>query len=313
LDRKEWLEMRKKGIGASEAAAVLGVSPWESPTDVWARKKGLVQEKPDSERFKIGRLFEEPIAQLYADREGGVVLSGGGYHSIFHPSLPVFATPDRIVQDPVRPRGLEIKTVEPMSAKQWGEEGTDQIPPYYVTQVAVCMSVTGLPEWDVAAFFGFNDFRIYRLKRDMELEEAILARCAEFWNRYVVGNEEPAIDGSRACAEYLARKYPRNTVPLLGAGEEEEKLLLDLFVVRDQLKSDEAVQTEIENRLKAIIGEAEGIQGICGKVTWKSAKDSAKTDWEAVVKSLNPPAELIVEHTIIKPGSRRFLATQAKR
>ena len=313
MNRDEWLEERKKGIGASEAAAVLGVSPWSSPVDVWARKRGLIPEIEDNERLRTGRLFEEPIAQLYAEREK-VTLTGGGYDLRFHPKgLPIFATPDRIVDDANRPRGLEIKTVEPMAASAWGEEGSDQIPPYYVTQVAVCMSVTGLPEWDVAAFFGMNDFRIYRLQRDMELENAILDRCSTFWNRYVIGNEEPALDGSEACAEYLVRKYPANRLPLIGANEEAEQLLANLFAIRDQAKDDDAIQTEYENKLKAIIGEAEGIQGICGRVLWKKNKDSEKTEWEAVARALNAPADLIAQHTIIKPGPRVFRPTAAKR
>ena len=308
MDRATWLEERKKGIGASEAAAVLGVSPWSSPMDVWARKKQLIPEIEDNERLRTGRLFEEPIAQLYAEREK-VTLTGGGYDLIHHPSLPVFATPDRLVVG--ADRGLEIKTVEPAMSKEWGEEGSDQIPRHYITQVAVCMAVTGRAEWDVAAFFGMNDFRVFRLRRDMELEEAILSRLSEFWTRYVVGNEEPAIDGSEACAQYLVQKYPSNRLPLIGANEEAEQLLADLFAIRDQVKADDAIQTEYENKLKAIIGEAEGIQGICGKVLWRKNKDSEKTEWEAVARALNAPADLVAQHTIIKPGPRVFRPTAA--
>ena len=279
-DRERWLENRKKGIGASEAAAVLGISPWSSPVEVWARKRGLIPEMEDNERLKTGRDFEEPIAQLYADREK-VTLTGGGFHSVFHPSLPVFATPDRMVVE--YPRGLEIKTVEPAMSKEWGEEGTDAIPLYYTTQVVVSMAVTNMGEWDVAAFFGMNDFRVYRLRRDLELENTILSRLTEFWNRYIVGNQEPPLDGSEACAEYLARKYPRNIRPLIGADDEAEKLLGKLFTMRDQVSADETYLTGYENRLKQIIGEAEGIQGVCGKVTWKRSKDGEKTDRKSVV------------------------------
>jgi putative phage-type endonuclease len=307
--RAEWLANRKKGIGASEAAAVLGISPWSSPVEVWARKLGLIPEMEDNERLKTGRYFEEPIAQLYADREK-VTLTGGGFNSIFHPSLPVFATPDRMVVE--YPRGLEIKTVEPAMSKEWGDEGTDAIPLYYTTQVVVSMAVANVGEWDVAAFFGMNDFRVYRLRRDLELENTILSRLAEFWNRYVIGNQEPPLDGSEACAEYLARKYPRNLRPLLGADEETEKLLVNLFAMRDQTKGDEIILAEYENRLKQIIGEAEGIQGVSGKVLWKKNKDSEKVDWEAVALALNPAADLIKQYTTIKPGPRVFRVSPAK-
>jgi predicted phage-related endonuclease len=210
------------------------------------------------------------------------------------------------------PRGLEIKTVEPAMSKEWGDEGTDAIPLYYTTQVVVSMAVANVDEWDVAAFFGMNDFRIFRLQRDLELENTILSRLTEFWNRYVVGNQEPPLDGSEACAEYLGRKYPRNVRPLLGADEEAEKLLSNLFAMRDQVNGDELILTEYENRLKQIIGEAEGIQGVCGKVLWKKNKDSEKVDWEAVARMLNPAADLIKQHTTIKPGPRVFRVSPGK-
>lgn len=326
MDRSEWLIERKKGIGASEAAAVLGISPWSSPVGVWAEKKGLAPPIEDNFRLKLGRLLEEPVAQLYAEREG-VTLTGGGYDLRWHPGgLPVFATPDRHIEE--FPRGLECKTVDPHMEGQWGEDGTGDIPVYYVPQLVLGMAVTGYPEWHLAALFGFGELRVYRLMRDMELEEAILSRLTEFWNRYVIGNEEPPLDGSDACASYLAMKYPANRLPLIGAGAVEEKLLVDLFAIREQVKADDAIQTEYENRLKAIIGEAEGIQGVCGRVTWKKAKDSEKIDLDAALKKLM--AEMLVsfpEHAnailaaeqsakaqsiVIKPGSRRFLPTPAR-
>ena len=324
MSREQWLVERKKGVGASEAAAVLGISPWASPADVWARKRGLIPEQEENERLRTGRLFEEPIAQLYAEREK-VQLVGGGdrqYDMIWHPAgIPVFATPDRLVLG--ADRGLEIKTVEPRMAHLWGEEGTDAIPPYYVTQVAVCMAVSGRGEWDVAAWFGLNDFRVYRLVRDRDLEEAIISRLTEWWRRYVVIGEEPEIDGSKAYADYLVQKFPQNRTPLLGANEETEKLLSDLFAIRDQVKADELIETEIENKLKAAIGDAEGIQGICGKVTWRLSRDGTKTDWQEVARMIYDASAAHItwdktfedyakEFTTVKPGSRRFLPTPAK-
>jgi len=311
MNRAEWLEERKKGIGASEAAAILGVSKWASPVSVWAEKKGFAPPREDSLRLKVGRLLEEPVARLYAEREG-VELTGDGMTTVYHPGgLHVFATADRLVVG--RSRGVECKTVDARMADDWGEDGSDGVPIYYVPQGVIGMAVHNLPEWDYAALIGFDDFRVFRLVRDLELENEILSRCDAFFVRYVMGNEEPALDGSEACAAYLAQKYQRNTLPLIGANEEAEQLLKDLFAIKDQVKADEAIQTEYENRLKAIIGEAEGIQGICGKALWRKNKDSEKTEWEAVARALNAPSDLIAQHTIIRPGPRVFRPTPAKR
>jgi len=93
---------------------------------------------------------------------------------------------------------------------------------------------------------------------------------------------------------------------LIGATPEQEKLLADLFSIRDQVKADELIKEEYSNRVKDIIGEADGIQGICGKVLWKKNKDGEKTDWEAVARALNAPTDLIKEHTTPTKGPRVF-------
>ena len=310
-DRKAWLEQRKKGIGASEVSSVLGVSPWEGPTAVWLRKKGLIQEQPDNERFRIGRLFEDPIAKLYEAREN-VKLEGDGMQTIFHPTLPIFATPDRLVVG--RPRGVEIKAVNPMMAGAWGEEGSDQIPDYYVSQVAVCMAITNRDAWDVAAFFSMDDFRVYRLYRDKELEEMILTKVTDFWNEFVVGNKEPPVEGSKHYADFLHRKYPRNVMPMLVADTLQTGYVEKLIDVRGRLKILEEDERYLENLIKSDLGENEGLLSDAGKITWKATKDTEKVDWEAVARELHPaiPVPLIEKHTEVKPGVRRFLVAPSK-
>ena len=75
MDEKEKLA-RRFAIGGSEAAAVLGMSPWQSPMDVWLRKMGLVEETPDPRReemFQLGKDMEPVIAKMYERRTGRVL------------------------------------------------------------------------------------------------------------------------------------------------------------------------------------------------------------------------------------------------
>jgi len=88
-----------------------------------ARKKGITKEQPDNLRFKIGRKFEGPIAELYAEQEGVKLLKVDGLYR--HPAAPLVGTPDRLIDG--RMKGLEIKTADPAVAHQWGESGTDEI------------------------------------------------------------------------------------------------------------------------------------------------------------------------------------------
>jgi len=310
MNREEWLKARMTGIGGSEMAAILGVSPWEGPADVWARKKGITKEQPDNLRFKIGRKFEGPIAELYAEQEGVKLLKVDGLYR--HPAAPLVGTPDRLIDG--RMKGLEIKTADPAIAHTWGEPGTDEIPLYYTTQVACYMSLLGFDDWDVAVLFGTSDFRIYRLHRDLELENMILERAREFWNTYVVGDKEPPPDSSRSYGEYLVKKYPKNTMPMLVADTLQTSYVSQLVDVRGKIAALEYDEKLLENYIKSEIGENDGILSDAGKVTWKATKDTEKVDWEAVARELVPmvPPPLIEKHTTIKPGVRRFLVSPSK-
>ena len=62
MSREEWLKLRKKTIGGSDAAAVVGLSKWASPYSVWADKTGKVPDKEDSEAMRQGRDLEEYVA-----------------------------------------------------------------------------------------------------------------------------------------------------------------------------------------------------------------------------------------------------------
>lgn len=318
----EQLEERKRGIGASEAAAVLGLNPYRTPLEVWMQKKGMV-ETIETPAMRLGTRLEPVIAEMYQERVGVELFTTPTIH---YKNPVIFATPDRIIKG--KNKGLEIKTANARMAEHWGlEEGTDEIPQYYLIQCILCMAVTDLPEWDVAALIGGSDFRIYTIHRDIELETTIIERLLEWWDNYIVKNQEPEVDSSESCAEYLAAKYPRNFKPLKQADETTEQLLSRLAEVKNHLKSFEEQEEAIKNLLKNYIGDADGVQGITGKATWKAAKDSKKINWEGIAEMLLSNSfvkEVLFEKhgltekkikeafTTIQPGSRRFLFTQTK-
>jgi len=318
MNREEWLKARMAGIGGSEMAAILGVSPWEGPADVWARKKGLTPEREDSLRFRMGRRYEGPVAEEYAEREGVKLLKVDGLYT--HPSAPLVGTPDRLIAG--KKKGVEIKTADPNIAWTWGEDGTDEIPLYYTTQVATYMALLGYDDWDVAVLFGFNDFRIYRLHRDLELEAMILERAREFWSTYVVGDKEPPPDDSNSYANYLVKKYPSNLHPMIEANDEQTAAIAKLIEVRADLAQVEKQEKLLENMVKGEIGAAEGISSPFGRVTWKLTKDSTTVDWEGIARySWNLHNDIytpevqeryIKEFSTTKPGYRRFLVSPSK-
>ena len=58
---KEWHEERRTYIGASEVATVLGLSPYQTPVELWAVKTGRAEPTPDNDAMRAGRLLEPMV------------------------------------------------------------------------------------------------------------------------------------------------------------------------------------------------------------------------------------------------------------
>lgn len=72
-DRAAWLEERRKGIGGSDVAAVLGLNPYRTPLDLWEDKTGKAEELPQSESAYWGTALEDVVAHEFSTRTGMMV------------------------------------------------------------------------------------------------------------------------------------------------------------------------------------------------------------------------------------------------
>lgn len=174
--REEWLRSRRQGIGGSDVAPILGLSPWRTPLNVWEDKLGLGEDVDEtSPALYWGNLLEAPIRQAYADATGMKVTKPAEmFISKEHPFM--VANLDGIREDG---RLVEFKTTS--VGNNWGEPGTDQIPDYYLTQVQHYMAVTGATVCDVAVLIAGRDFRIYTVQADAELQAVLIQREKDFW------------------------------------------------------------------------------------------------------------------------------------
>lgn len=178
ISQIDWLKERQKGIGGSDVAAILGMSPWRTPYQVWEEKTTPIDEtaeEDDRPALYWGRVLEAPIRQAYADKTGRTVTKPAeAFVSSKYPFMR--ANLDGIADDG---RVVEFKTSS--KSDGWGEVGTDEIPDYYMTQVQHYLAVTGVKTADVAVLIGGNDFRIYTVEADEELQALLIERESEFW------------------------------------------------------------------------------------------------------------------------------------
>ena len=312
------LAARAKGIGGSDAGAIVGVSPWASAFDVFARLRPDVIPcegmRVESEAAYWGTALEAPIAERYAKLEhaaGSRVELAEVTTTLRHPGREwMLAHPDRLISGGGKPPGvLEVKTAGIRQAHRWGEEDSGEIPEEYRCQVAHYMAVTDLPRADVAVLLGGQELRVYRLVRDPELEELLIEALEEFWTRHVQAGIPPPIGESPRAAEWIGRLHPRNTTGMRQATAADIVLAKEYSRAREVAKDADAAKEAARVPLCAAIGDAEGIwwgddPRKPSKATWKCNREGARTDWEALAKSLNPPDDLVARYTHATVGAR---------
>lgn len=184
------LDLRKKHLGASESAAVLGLSPWASPNDVYWRKvapDGIDAEDP-TDAMRAGTRLE-PVIIAWAAEELGVEVTTG-IPTLIEPKRGILcATPDAEIVG--RNQGIEAKMSS--QADQWGDAGTDEIPEQYIIQCQHQMHIMG---WELVhvpvLLVAFRaDWRMYVVHRNDDLIAEIVERCEGWWREHVVARQPP--------------------------------------------------------------------------------------------------------------------------
>jgi putative phage-type endonuclease len=305
----EQKRIRRTGIGSSEIAAVVGLSPYATPLDVWrAKVEGLsIEETP---AMKRGRILEDAVADWYAEDTGARLERCA---TIRHPESPIaLATPDRIATLGSERRILEIKTANLRTLADWGEPGTDEVPQAYLLQVQWELACSGLMSADLAVLIAGDDFRIYHLKRDFELEQMLLERAESFWRKHVETRTPPELDGSESAASWLASRFPKDNGAIIPATPEAEQWVREYRAAAAEAQVAARRRDAAKNRLKEVMGEAKRLQGDGWTVNWSHVKGRERTDWAAVCAEARVSKELIQKHTSRSAGHRQFRPSWAK-
>ena len=306
LSRDDWLTVRKGGIGSSDAAAALGLNPYQSQLELWlvktGRDGGLPKADPNDETSPMywGTLLEPIVAAHYTKRTGRKVRRINAV--LQHPQEPwMLANIDREVVGAPDVQLLECKTAGINGARLW-KEG---VPEYVQLQVMHQLAVTGKQAADVAVLLGGQELQVHRIERDETMIRHLVELERRFW-LYVERDEAPPADGSDSADVALRCLYPKDSGATLDwSGDlEMSAAFLDLLAVRQLL----AVNTEREAQLKQCIqqhmGEASKAVFASGDVSWKRSKDGKALDVETL---LADHPELLRTYPLVKLGSRRFL------
>lgn len=305
--REAWLDWRRDGLGGSDVAAILGLSPFAGPWDVYLSKVQAV-DGGDSNAMARGRHFERAIAEWAADElQLGELEEGAPAADAEEPWIR--GTPDFYLipldrHTDKEAQGLECKSTRYLDPDQWGEPGTDKIPISYRIQVAWYMRIAGLPRWHVAVWSTLQDrLELYLVERDFEIEQRLVERAGNWWRRHVVNKEPPALDGSAEAGRYLRTQHPKAGDVMLQADPEIEKIASRIRELQQVEKLAQAERKELENRVKAEIGDAKGIAGPFGSLKW-SRYTRSQLDGKRLRKEHPEIGALLDEYTNTNPAAR---------
>jgi putative phage-type endonuclease len=244
-------ELRRTGIGGSDAAAALGISPWRTPYELWREKTGEGEDAPRTvtEPMLWGTLMEPVILGEYVRRTGHAVekpteMLRHDKYTWMIAHLDGWVMDGRIIK-----RGVEFKTSR--DGRGWGEPGTDEIPMHTGVQVHHYLIVTRAPVWDVAVLIGGSDFRIYTVLADPVVAGELIGRQAAFWQR--VERREPPDPVNLHDA---SARWGRLLTPgAVSAGEDDIKAVETMRWVRQQRATLDAAEDEAKLHLMTALGE----------------------------------------------------------
>ena len=258
----EWLKLRSKYIGGSDAAAVVGLNQFSSPYALWAEKTGKVPGFGGNLATEVGTYLEEFVAKKFEEETGKKVRKVN--HSIFNSDYPwAIANIDRDIVG--EDAGLEIKTTSELNLKKF--KG-GEYPANYYCQCVHYMAVTGKQRWYLAVLIGNREFRWFVIGRDEAEIAALMDAEKAFW-WHVEKNIPPAVDGTQATTDTIKAMYADSTDDVVDLFM--HKTDLDQYqALTKQIKELETLKDEVANRVKAFMGTSGGGECDQYRVSWKS-------------------------------------------
>lgn len=268
LTHEEWLKERQKGIGGSDAAAIIGLSPWATPYTVWADKTGRIPSKEDNEAMRQGRDLEQYVADRWMEatekkcRRRTKILRNPDY-PFAHANVDRWVVGEKA--------GLECKTTSLMNLKKFKN---GEYPETYYCQCVHYMAVTGAQRWYLAVLILNKGFYTFMIERDEEEIAALMEAERHFW-QFVEKDTPPAADGLKPTTEVLNTMYclsHDNQAPIDLFGQ--ESTIQAYLDTKSAIKALEQQKEQYEQMLKESLGENE--LGAAGAylVRWKPQQRS---------------------------------------
>ena len=287
-NRTDWLEKRRQGIGASDIAAVMGLSPWSTPLQVWVSKTvDDVPEVEQSEDMKWGLRMESAILDEFEQRHGQPATDRGTlWRNTDRPWM--LATPDGMTYTNTDDGWLAVVDAKKTDSWSWD----DGIPQQYLIQVQWQMAVTGAPQAYLVALHRGRRLEIYPITADPELQQELIEAGEHFWT-YVESETPPAAVADDNA--YMASLYPTAEERPVEISPE---IVSELRQAKDTMKTAKARVDAAEVALKEAMADADtAVVGQEVVATWKNQTRRSIDQKRLRVENPDIAAEYSVERS----------------
>lgn len=304
MSRDEWLEIRKKSIGGSEIAAVIGMNRWKTPFAVWAEKTGRIDSSvQQSESMYWGTVMEAILREEFSKRTGYAVKEA---HYIFASIDNPFLTANI---DGYVDLGngeyavLEIKTAGNYAESDWN----DGCPIEYYLQVQLYLYITGMKKAFIAVLIGGNNFKYLGIESDEDTIQTIICCAKQFWQLVQTDTPPAVTDKDNAL---LATLYPSSKAVTVKMPEEYRAVLRQYNEAKQAIDQAKKAKEEAEAKIKAFMQDNDSAVIDNYKITWKTAeRNSLSAD---KVKALLTPDQIKDCSTTTTTRTLRITAIKSK-
>ncbi|MFW1952676.1 YqaJ viral recombinase family protein [Acinetobacter beijerinckii] len=307
MNYQQWQEVRKQGIGSSDAATACGLNPYMSMLELWMIKTGRMQQNIEDESAGYaplywGKKLEPLVAEYYNMHTNNKVRRVNAV--LQHPDEDkhfMLANLDYAVVGNGEVQILECKTVGEYGSKLW----RDGVPLYVLCQVQHQLAVTGKQAAHICALICGHETKIYKVTRNETVIQHIINAERHFWQCVETGIP-PSVDASDSAAKALQQLYPEQiplTVEDLTQNEQANYLFNQLLEERHKVEQHQQYFDELKHQLQMMMKDAERAVFTGGSVTWKKSQDSISLDSKSLLKQ-HP--EYLQQFPQTKAGTRRF-------
>lgn len=283
---------RSKFLGGSDIAAVVGISPWKTRLQLWSDKTTPRVEGARKRVFSRGIRWESVVAEMLVEElqskghKVEIIQTNQRYRDDVHPWMAAEIDFEVRLDDEAEVTNVELKTVHPFKARDWGESGGDGQPDHYTAQVMHGLGVTRRRKAMLAALFGADELRTYPIAADDNVIQWLRASAVDFWTNHVLAGVPPPPD----TLDDLERLFPKELTggaPLL-ADDALAQDVLRMRAIAAEIKARQAESEALEFRVKRAMKDAAVLVMPNGKdaITW--AERTGKSLDHDLIKERDP-------------------------